>query len=109
MVKRLLLLYLLLASGVAGATGLAIEWRSLNGELGKPLRGFLLYPGENPEDSGAGFPDLSSWQDDFYVELDYQESVDTPDGRSVTRQKVSDLSSCSWTISVTTNQLGRIV
>lgn len=83
MVKHLLLLLLLLESGLVGAAGVAIEWRSLNGEWGKPLRGFLVYPGERD----PGFPDLSSWQDDFFVELDYQESVENPDGSSVTRQK----------------------
>jgi len=82
-VKRLLLLLLLLESGLVGAAGVVIEWHSLNGEWGKPLRGFLVYPGE----SDPGFPDLSSWQDDFFVELDYQDSVEAPDGSSVTRQK----------------------
>ena len=43
----------------------------------------MLYPG----DADPGFPDLLNWQDDFFVELDYQESTEAPDGSNLTRQK----------------------
>ena len=83
MVKPLLLLLLLLESGLAGATGVRIEWNSPNSEWGRPLRGYMLHPG----DADPGFPDLSNWQDDFFVELDYQDSTEAPDGSNLTRQK----------------------